>query len=135
MHSDRRYLIYRKLGWLQDPELFRPWAYRIATREAFKHLRREKQWSSQVRDEAILEAIPAELADEGLTKEFRERLPQLLACVSPNSRAVLILHYLHEMTLGEVADVLGVNLGTIKSRLAYGLANLRRSMEEHERPG
>ncbi|HMV47554.1 MAG TPA: sigma factor-like helix-turn-helix DNA-binding protein [Blastocatellia bacterium] len=48
--------------------------------------------------------------------------------MSPASRAVIVLHYLHEMPLGEIADVLGLALGTVKSRLAYGLAGLRKQL-------
>jgi DNA-directed RNA polymerase specialized sigma24 family protein len=39
-----------------------------------------------------------------------------------------VLHYLHEMTLDEVAAVLGLAVGTVKSRLAYGLASLRQQL-------
>src|SRR5262249_57471397 len=39
-------LIYRKIRWLREPELFRPWAYRIATREAFKHLTPQRPCSA-----------------------------------------------------------------------------------------
>jgi RNA polymerase sigma-70 factor, ECF subfamily len=53
-------------------------------------------------------------------------LPQLVGELSPHSRAVIALHYLEEMTLEEVAAVLGVPVGTVKSRLAYGLNQLRR---------
>jgi RNA polymerase sigma-70 factor (ECF subfamily) len=41
---------------------------------------------------------------------------------------VLTLHYLQGMTLSEVADVLEVSPGTVKSRLAYGLAALRQAI-------
>lgn len=122
--------IYRKLGSLQQPELFRPWAYRIASREAFKHLKRERRWAEQVRDESFLETIPAATPQETLAPELIERLPTLISRVSPASRAVLILHYLHEMSLGEVAAILGIALGTAKSRLAYGLVSLRREVRE-----
>lgn len=122
--------IYRKLRWLREPELFRPWAYRIASREAFKHLKREKRWVEQVRDESTLEAIPAQSSEEIYAPELIEHLPQLIARVSPASRAVLILHYLHEMPLAEVAAVLGIAVGTVKSRLAYGLETLRRVIRE-----
>lgn len=117
-------LLYRKLRWLREPELFRPWAYRIATREAFKHLKRERRWSDQAVDETSLEEMPVPPRDT-LTPEL---IAQLVAQVSPASRAVLVLHYLHDMPLGEVADVLGVALGTVKSRLAYGLEHLRKQI-------
>jgi RNA polymerase sigma-70 factor (ECF subfamily) len=121
--------IYRKLRWLREPGLFRPWAYRIATREAFKALKRERRWSEQVRDEAVLLSLPAAPA-EARASELIARLPQLVARLSPASRAVLLLHYLHELPLEEVADVLGVSTGTVKSRLSYGLAGLRRLLAE-----
>lgn len=122
--------IYRKLRWLREPELFRPWAYRIASRETFKRLKREKRWSEQVRDEALLESIPAPTLQEAYAHELLEQLPQFIARVSPASRAVLILHYFDEMPLSEIADVLGIALGTVKSRLAYGLESLRRAISE-----
>ena len=121
-------LIYRKLRWLREPELFRPWAYRIATREAFKHLKRERRWVDQSVDETTLADVPAPPRDS-LTPEL---VAQIVAQVSPASRAVIVLHYLHEMPLGEVADVLGVALGTVKSRLAYGLACLRKQLSTNQ---
>jgi RNA polymerase sigma-70 factor (ECF subfamily) len=122
--------IYRKLRWLREPELFRPWAYRIASREAFKHLKRERRWVEQVRDDAALESLPAQSPEELYAPELIEQLPQLIARVSPASRAVLILHYLHEMPLSEVAAVLGIAPGTVKSRLAYGLESLRSAISQ-----
>ncbi|HKG23011.1 MAG TPA: RNA polymerase sigma factor [Blastocatellia bacterium] len=121
-------LIYRKLYWLKQPELFKPWAYRIASREAFRALRRERRWSEQVRDEVVLEAIPAP-PPETFEPDLIERLPDLLDLVSPSNRAVLVLHYLHEMSLREVADVLGLPTGTVKSRLFYGLSTLRKNLQ------
>jgi RNA polymerase sigma-70 factor, ECF subfamily len=120
--------IYGKLGWLKDPELFRPWAYRIASREAFKHLKRERRLPEQISDQSTLEAMAAFSPEERFEPELIEHLPGLLARVSPASRAVLILHYLHEMPLAEIGAVLGLALGTVKSRLAYGLSVLRREI-------
>ena len=45
-------LVARKLGWLEQPELLRPWAFRIASRAGFKHLKRERRWLG---DDAELE--------------------------------------------------------------------------------
>ena len=120
-------LIYRKLRWLREPELFRPWAYRIATREAFKHLKCERRWSDASVNESALAELPAPPRD-AFTEEFLTELPQMVSRISPASRAVIVLHYLNEMPLGEVADVLGIALGTVKSRLAYGLDCLRKQL-------
>lgn len=122
-------LIYRKLIWLREPELFRPWAYRIATRETFKWLKREKRWKEQERDEELLQSIPAQ-PEEHFAAELLPQLPQLLALLSPASRAVIVLHYLHELTLDEIAAVLGVAIGTVKSRLSYGLTSLRQQLQK-----
>lgn len=122
-------LIYRKLGWLREPELFRAWAYRIAIRETFKFLKREKRWKEQERDENVLRALPA-MPDETFAADLLPQLPHLLARLSPASRAVIVLHYLHELTLDEVAAVLGVAIGTVKSRLSYGLASLRQQLHK-----
>lgn len=135
--QDAFVLIYRKLRWLEAPLLFRPWAYRIASREALKAMKRERRWAEQIRDDEVLGALAAPPTEEGeFEPELIERLPQLVARLSPASRAVLVLHYMHEMSLTEVADVLGLAAGTVKSRLAYGLATLRRALaEESARQG
>jgi len=54
-------------------------------------------------------------------------LPALLQKVSPASRVVLALHYLEGFTIEATADELGVAPGTVKSRLAYGLKQLREA--------
>jgi RNA polymerase sigma-70 factor (ECF subfamily) len=93
-------------------------------------LKRERRWSEQVRDESVLEQLPARHDADSFMPELIEHLPRFIASVSPASRAVLILHYFDEMALSEIADVLGIALGTVKSRLAYGLESLRRAIRE-----
>lgn len=121
-------LVYRKLATLREPRAFAAWARRIASREIFRALRGRRA-HEQLHDE-----LPPELADDtppsdppdGLT----QRLPELLQRVSPASRAVLALHYLDDLSLDEIAAVLDLPTGTVKSRLAYGLATLRRVLAE-----
>ncbi|MCU0238472.1 MAG: RNA polymerase sigma factor [Pyrinomonadaceae bacterium] len=121
------FIIYRKLKWLENPKLFRAWTYRIASREAFRQLKNEKNWSEQIRDDDFLETIQAETFKENYEPELIKKIPEMLGKVSPASRAVLVLHYLDEMSLSEVAEVLEINLGTAKSRLNYGLEMLRKN--------
>ncbi len=123
-------IIYRKLSWLENPKLFRAWVYRIASRAAFKHLKKEARWTEQIRDEKVLETLPAASAEETFAPEIINEIPKLISEVSPASRAVLILHYLDEMPLSEVAEILDISLGTTKSRLAYGLESLRQKIKK-----
>jgi RNA polymerase sigma-70 factor (ECF subfamily) len=119
-------ILCRKLTWLEAPDFFRAWAYRVASRAAFRHLKKEKRWSEQVRDPSALEEIaapvlspPAELLAELLNSDV----------LSPASRAVLLLHFQEELSLPEVAAILEIPLGTVKSLLAYGLAALRKNLD------
>ena len=123
--------IYRKLRWLREPDAFRAWTYQIASREAFRYLNREKHWAEQVRDETTLAALPANEPGE-FPAELIASLPQLVEKLSPASRAVVVLFYLHELSLVETAAVLEIPVGTAKSRLAYGLDQLRRAFERKE---
>lgn len=118
--------IVRKLRWLDEPEYFRAWAFRIASREAFRALGR------RAGGESLDDADPRALAVEPpqLDPFERERLHEAVADLPPASRAVVSLHYFAELPLDEVADALGVPLGTVKSRLAYGLGLLRRRTEK-----
>lgn len=116
--------VYRKLHWLRDPELLIPWAFRIASRVAFRRLRRRRRLSeSQLDTDLALEAPLVH--DPSAVSMIEGRLSQ----VSPASRAVLTLHYLEELTLQEIAEILELPTGTVKSRLAYGLRQLRIAME------
>ena len=63
---------------------------------------------------------------ESIPHPWEPRLLDWVDDLPPASRAVIVLHYLEEMSLDDVAAVLEISPGTVKSRLAYGLARLRR---------
>ncbi len=119
--------IWRNLKWLHKPELFRPWAYRIASRASFEHLKRERRWSERYDGEAIIEDLPA-TGGSGFPELF-SGLEPLLDRISPASRAVLLLHYGQDLPIEEAAAILDIRVGTAKSRLAYGLSCLRKSIK------
>jgi RNA polymerase sigma-70 factor, ECF subfamily len=122
--QDVLFRICRKIVWLRDPELLRPWAFRIASRECFRQLRSEKRRGEEMLDVDTLETG----ASESIPQEWEPRLLDWVDELPPASRAVIVLHYLEDMSLHEVAAVLEILPGTVKSRLAYGLARLRRQM-------
>jgi RNA polymerase sigma-70 factor (ECF subfamily) len=112
--------IVRKVAWLRDPNLFRAWAFRIASRATFRAVRNVRE--AEPLDDQV--AVSFEPADPWLRQRLAAALPRL----TPASRAVVHLHYVEEMPLSDVAAVLELSVGTIKSRLAYGLQQLRREL-------
>jgi RNA polymerase sigma-70 factor (ECF subfamily) len=114
--------IWRNLKWLRRAELFRPWAYRIASRACYAHLERTRQWADRIDETAAVEALPEPAK---ITVALLGGLDVLLERVSPASRAVLLLHYGEDLSIEEAAAILDISVGTAKSRLAYGLSCLR----------
>jgi len=119
-------LVSRKLYWLEVPELFRAWAFRIASRAAFRHLKTRKRWSAPL-DDAVLDEVAA--PDAPVSDEVLRELLNSPA-LSPASRAVFVLHFQEDMPLAHVAEVLEIPIGTVKSRLAFGLKALRRQLAD-----
>ena len=120
--------IARNVIWLVEPRLFRPWAFRIASRTSFSHLRRIRRRGVEENADVVLASLPApegRRPDDALLAELLDG-----DLLSPASRAVLVLHFQEEMQLDEVAAVLEIPIGTVKSRLAYGLKILRRYLAE-----
>ena len=115
-------IIARKLGSVREPKWARAWAYRIANREAVRAARRARRY-----DEVALPDFPVE-PDQAESYSPPEEDPGLLAMLDalpPAAQAVIRLHYLDELSLAEISEALEIPLGTVKSRLAYGLRSLR----------
>lgn len=117
-------LVYRKLRWLREPSSFRAWIYRLAAREAIR-----ASVSKGRRAETHL--LPEEWETlRGYERNSERRLLgeaalREIAHLSPGSRAVLGLHYLEDIDIRTAAEILGLPVGTAKSRLAFGIQALR----------
>ncbi|MGD0771385.1 MAG: RNA polymerase sigma factor [Candidatus Solibacter sp.] len=118
--------IWHNVKSLEMPELFRPWAYRIASRTCVEYLKRQRRWSERYDHEAVVENLPSPSLSG--FPELISGLEAFLDHVSPASRAVLLLHYGEDLSIEEAAAILDIGIGTAKSRLAYGLACLRKSV-------
>jgi|SRR5215471_267729 len=120
-------VVVQKLGGLEEPDLLRPWAFRIASRAAFKHLKRERRWP---RDDAGLNDLAA---PEPPPRDELLSALSTMEGISPASRAVLVLHFQEGLPLSEIAAILQLPLGTVKSRLAYGLKAVRKQLTHSRR--
>src|ERR1700722_1606984 len=122
--------IFRKLPFLREPAVFRPWTFRIASRIAFSHLKRARRWQP-------LDDVPPEhltTLNSSLGEPPDEGFLTLIDNVSPASRAVLLLHYQHGLSLEESAAILEIPIGTAKSRLHYGVSTLRKHLTSERKP-
>jgi RNA polymerase sigma-70 factor (ECF subfamily) len=120
--------ISRKLGGLRDPRWFRAWAFRIATRMAIRHARRLRSGYALVDLEHADELEAPSEPDPPFDETELLRLRGALGEVPPASQLVLRMHYEHALTHVEIAEALGISIGTVKSRHHYGLQWLRRRM-------
>ncbi len=111
------------------------WLFGIARRRACKRLRRRELPQA---DLAELETVPAEDPEPEaalLASVTRAEIAAALAQLAPQHREALLLAFVHELSYAEIAAVLEVPLGTVKSRLNHAKRSLRavlRAGEEAE---
>lgn len=114
--------IVRGIRRLEDPARFRPWAYRIVTNKANDWIRRERRKPC-----VQPQTAGAEVSDVAVANDLRDLLRRL----SDKSRAVLTLHYVEGFGVAEVAGILRIATGTVKSRLHTARRELKRLWQEH----
>ncbi len=122
---------YRALGRLEPDDTLRPWLYRVAINESYD--RRPRATSSSL-DDGAEEIAASEDRSPAAIAERAEARRVVLAAVDrldEKHRSVVVLHYLSELALAEVAVVVGVPVGTVKSRLHYALRRLRTYLSSH----
>ena len=120
---------WRDLRALRDPALFDAWMTRILVRNCYRSAKR-------VRAARRLTVPNTEHAsDHSAQVAERDRLAQAFGHLTPEHRVVVVLRYYLEWEPAEIADALGVAPGTIRSRLHYGLENLRAALEADARAG
>lgn len=121
--------ILRGLPGLRDPARLRPWLFGIARRALMDRLRRG--YADPILDASAADDLAAPEADPELTDDL-DMLQDELASMPLLEREVLVLFYLQEMPLLQAAEVLGVPVGTVKSRL-FRARNLLRERVETRR--
>ncbi|WP_165220055.1 RNA polymerase sigma factor [Aquisphaera insulae] len=123
--------VWRNLG--SRPRLRNPraWLMTIAYRTFLDHRSTRNLPATPGDDGEILTTRAGPDHDPAVLVEMRERceiVRDAVAGLSPPIREVLALHYTGGLSLREVAGVLGISVGTVKSRLGAGLEQLRREL-------
>ncbi len=125
---------FRALPRYRPQAAFGTWLYRIAVNTALDIVRRRRAVPPASLDDAILPGgvyNPEEEAERG---EVRRRVHQALQRLSPEHRAVVVLRDLQGLAYEEIAAVLGIPVGTVRSRLSRARDALRGLLQDL-RPG
>jgi RNA polymerase sigma factor (sigma-70 family) len=117
--------IVRGLRALHDPARFRAWAFRIVANKARDWVRRE-----QARRRYTDQFETAAPAGDTSTTDSLERVRAGLAAMEPGHRRVLTWFYVDGMSVEEIARMLDIPAGTVKSRLFYARSALRARVQE-----
>jgi RNA polymerase sigma-70 factor (ECF subfamily) len=121
----------RHLGSLREDGKFGSWLFGIA------HQKCLQRWRKQGREAAALEELAAEPAECGddpaelvIRAEQEAAVMKLLNQLPVAQRSVLLLHFIEDFPLEDIAAVTGAALGTVKSRLHYAKKALKNLIEE-----
>lgn len=134
--------VYRNIKRLNEPVKFRGWLSRIATNLFYDELRKRKR----VQDPLSLDAprmmddgeMDWEIASEEpgpeenlTTAEFYERLREAIKDLPEVFRTTIVLREIEGMAYEEIAEITGVSLGTVKSRIARARQRLQFQLQKY----
>ena len=113
----------RKAGDLRDPAALRAWLLAIQVREAFRFRRRLAHLVRLNPDVVELSPAPGPDADVIALRNVLAKLP-------PRARAAVVLHYLADLSVADVARAMSISENTTKGHLKAGLARLREELKD-----
>ncbi|QYO68785.1 sigma-70 family RNA polymerase sigma factor [Leptolyngbya sp. 7M] len=134
--------VYRNIKRLQEPVKFRGWLSRITTNLFYDELRKRKRNSVPLSLDAPLAVEDGELdwelasdtpgpAEELATQEFYEQLRHAIADLPEVFRTTIVLREIEGMAYEEIAEITGVSLGTVKSRIARARQRLQEQLQQY----
>jgi RNA polymerase sigma-70 factor (ECF subfamily) len=122
--------IWKSLPKLRDPARFEAWSYRLLVRSCHAEARRTRHWQPGLR---LLET-DLSTDDPSVSIADRDQLERAFRDLSLDHRAVVVLHYYLDLPLTEVAEMLGIPIGTVSSRLHYAMKGLHAALDAGARP-
>ena len=122
---------WRDLPTLRDPDRFDPWLHRLLVRACIDEARRLRRHKVDLELPNL--DLPSTAGMESAVAD-RDQLERGFLRLSPDMRAVIVLHHYLDLPLPEVAVVLRIPLGTAKSRLHRALQSMRAALDADSRP-
>jgi RNA polymerase sigma-70 factor (ECF subfamily) len=134
--------VYRNIKRLQEPSKFRGWLSRITTNLFYDELRKRKRINTPLSLDAPLSVEDGEMdweiasddpgpAEEMITREFYDQLRGAIADLPEVFRTTIVLREIEGMSYEEIAELTGVSLGTVKSRIARARQRLQFQLQNY----
>jgi RNA polymerase sigma-70 factor (ECF subfamily) len=122
--------IWQELPRLRDSDLFAGWCYRVLVNACRDELRRRRRPAADLN----LNENDAWMPDASMSVADRDQLDRAFGRLSVDHRSVVILHYYLDYSLAEIATIVNVPVGTVRSRLHYARRIMRSAIEADRRP-
>ena len=107
---------------------FKTWLYRIAANAAIDECRKRRP-AEPLEGEAVFESRGASPMEAASRLEIRGLIEKAMNALSPEHRAVFVMREWNELSYDEIAEILHISLGTVKSRLARARQALKCELE------
>lgn len=112
-----------------------PWMYRVTANLSYTFVTRNAKRRIPLDDISEAQLVsPKGQAPEKLTEkmELRKDVREAIETLSPHQRIVVILHYLANLSIQDISDILECPVGTVKSRLHHARHNLRQRLQSEQ---
>jgi RNA polymerase sigma-70 factor (ECF subfamily) len=106
-----------------DPERpLEPWLYRVTANQSYTWVKRHQRWSHPLEEIAEWLSSGVKNSPQYITEQDDEskRIQGAIAKLSLPQRVVVVMYYINDLSLHEIAEILEIPEGTVKSRLHYG---------------
>lgn len=134
--------VYRNIKRLQEPEKFRGWLSRISTNLFYDELRKRKRNQPPMSLDAPISIEDGEMnweiaadtpgpVEHMTTQEFYDQLKTAIADLPEAFRTTIMLREIQGMAYEEIAEITGVSLGTVKSRIARARLRLQSQLQPY----
>src|SRR4051794_29148382 len=119
---------WRDLPTLREPDRFDAWLYRLVVHACYQHARTERRWTATV---TAIRPDPTDFTSPDVARSVaaRDELEIAFRALTPERRAVVVLHHHLGYPLTEIAATLGIPVGTARSRLHYAVRQLRAALD------